>query len=225
MRRALRVAGWIVLIVGAILALAAATVATLAYWKAPRLVADLERSGALPLDPATLPPTRICVLLAVQDRTFFRHHGIGLLDGPPLHTTITQSICKGLFFRRFSPGPLRYRKLMLMVDAWAFDLRVPKQTQLRIFMNRAFLGNKNGAEVLGFEAAANAYFGRGILDISDREYLALVSMLLAPNTYHVVHELEANRKRAQELERRVAAACPPSCVDVPPHAPCGDASQ
>jgi hypothetical protein len=225
MRRALRVAGCITLIVGAIVTLAAASVATLAFWRTPLLVADLERSGVLPLDPATLPPTRICALPSVQDRTFFRHHGIGLLDGPPLHTTVTQSICKGLFFRRFSPGPLRYRKLMLMVYAWAFDLRVPKQTQLRIFMNRAFLGNKNGTEALGFDGAAKAYFGRGIRDIGDREYLALVRMLLAPNTYHVVDEPGASSRRVQSVEPLVAAVCSPPCLRVPPHAPCGEANR
>ena len=93
---------------------------------------ELRRSGALPLDPATLPPTRICALLVVQDRTSIRHHGIDLLDGHPLHTTVTQSICKRLYFRTFSKGSLRYRKLMLMGDAWAFDLRVPKQKQLQL---------------------------------------------------------------------------------------------
>jgi len=127
MRRALRVAGRIVLIVVGLVALAAVSLAMLAFCKAPRLVADLERSGALPLDPATLPPTRICALLAVQDRAVFRHHGIGLLDGPPLHTTLTQSVCKGLFFQGFSPAPLRYRKLMLMVDAWVFRYHVIDQ--------------------------------------------------------------------------------------------------
>jgi hypothetical protein len=98
----------------------------------------------------------VCALLAVQDRTFFRHHGIGLLDGPPLHTTMTQNICKGLFFQGFSPGVLRYRKIMLMVDAVAFDQRVSKEMQLRIFMNRAYFGRVAGVEVLGFKAAAQA---------------------------------------------------------------------
>ncbi len=225
MRRALSMTGWTVLIVAAVVSLAATSVATLAYWKAPRLVSDLERSGALRLDPATLPPTRICALLAVQDRTFFQHHGIGLLDGPPLHTTLTQSICKGLFFEGFSPGLLRYRKLMLMVDAWAFDLRVSKQTQLRIFMNRAYLGRNDGGEVLGFEAAARAYFGRDIQKLSNREYMALVGMLTAPNRYHVVLQPEASAKRVEEVEQMVLAACPGSCAGVAPGAACGGDSR
>jgi membrane peptidoglycan carboxypeptidase len=208
----------------AVLCLWLAGVWAVAYYKAPGLVAELEKSGALPFDPAVLPPARVCALLAVQDRTFFRHHGISLLDGPLLHTTMTQGICKGLFFRAFSPGPLRYRKIMLMVDALAFDRRVSKEMQLRIFMNRAYLGSADGVEVLGFKAAAKAYFGRDILQISDREYLALVAMLLAPNKYDVARQPEANAARVRVIERLVGAACPGECIAAPPHEPCGSAS-
>ncbi len=178
-----------------------------AHRKAPQLVGKLEQSGALSLDPATLPPGRVCTLLAVQDPTFYRHHGIGLFDGPPLHTTVTQSICKGLFFEGFSPGLLRHRKIMLMVDAWVLDGQISKQRQLRVFMNRAYFGNMNGGEVLGFEAAARAFFGRNVRELSDHEYLALVAMLVAPNTYHVVVEADANATRVAALAQVVRAAC------------------
>jgi hypothetical protein len=215
--------GLAALSVAVVVVLWLAGVWAVAYYKAPRLVAELEESGALPFDPAVLPAGRVCALVAVQDRTFFRHHGIGLLDGPPLHTTMTQSICKGLFFRGFSPGPLRYRKIMLMVDALAFDHRVSKEMQLRIFMNRAFFGRADGAEVLGFESAAKAYFGRDILQLSDQEYLALVVMLLAPSKYGVAQEPEANAARVRLFEGIVDAACPADCIEKPPHAPCGSA--
>jgi len=80
--------------------------------------------------------SRLCALLAAQDRTFYRHHGIGLGDSHFGHTTLTQSIGKGLFFKRFDPGLLRQRKVRLMVAAFAFDQRISKETQLRLFLNR-----------------------------------------------------------------------------------------
>ena len=137
---------------------------------------------------------------------------------------MTQGICKGLFFERFSPGLLRHRKFMLMADALAFDYRVPKDKQLRVFMNRAYFGNADGNEILGFQPAARAYFGRDLLQLNDREYLGLVAMLVAPNNYHVVSQPEANAVRVRAIERLVDSACPAGCVAKPPHAPCGDAS-
>ena len=222
MRRTLRAVGAIVFVVAVVAIASLVAVGVAAYRKAPGLVAALERSDALQLDPATLPPLRICALLTVQDRAFFRHHGIGMFDGPPLHTTLTQGICKGLFFEHFSPGVLRYRKLMLMADAVAFDLRVPKEVQLRIFVNQAYLGSADGAEVLGFAAAARAYFARELESLTDREYLGLVGMLVAPSTYHVVSQPEASARRVVEIERIVKGACPQPCLQVPPYAPCGN---
>jgi membrane peptidoglycan carboxypeptidase len=220
----LRGVAWVGLTLATVALLSIAGVATVAYRKAPLIVEELDRSAALSFDPATLPPARICALLAVQDRTFYRHDGIGLFDGPLLHTTMTQSVCKGLFFKGFSPGLLRHRKIMLMADAWAFDRRIAKETQLRIFVNRAYFGNVNGTEVLGFKAAATAYFGRDILQISDREYFALVAMLVAPDKYHVALKPEANAARVRWIEGVVDAACPAGCIAEPPHAPCDDAS-
>ncbi|HKZ33341.1 MAG TPA: transglycosylase domain-containing protein [Vicinamibacteria bacterium] len=224
MRATLRGVGWVGLAVAAAALLWIAGVAIVAYRKAPQLVRELERSNQLSFDPATLPASRICALVAVQDRAFFRHDGIGLFSGPLLHTTMTQSVCKGLFFRGFSPGLLRHRKIMLMADAWAFDRRISKDTQLRIFVNRAYFGNVNGVEILGFKAAAAAYFGRDVLEISDREYFALVAMLVAPATYHVAVKPEVNSARVRWIEAVVETACTARCIAEPPHAPCDDLS-
>ena len=89
------------------------------YIHAPRLVAEMDRAGVLPCSLSELTRDRLCALLAVQDPTFYRHQGIGLADGHLGHTTITQSVAKGLFFHGFNPGLLHHRKTRLMVAAWA----------------------------------------------------------------------------------------------------------
>ncbi len=79
--------------------------ATTAYLRAPGMVAELENAGELPFSPSELPRHRLCALLVGDgDATFYRHHGVGLADGHPGHTTITQAIGKFLFFKGFSPG-------------------------------------------------------------------------------------------------------------------------
>lgn len=184
----------------------AGVTAVCAYLRAPQLVAQLD----LPFAPSELPKRRICALLAVQDPSFYRHQGIGLLDGHLGHTTLTQSVCKGLYFNGgFSPGVLRQRKIKLMISAWAFDWQIPKDTQLRIFLNRTYFGDANGKEIHGFPAAATAFFGKDLQSVSEPEYLSLVAMLVAPNSYHVVQNPEANAARVRSIETQVESACGP----------------
>jgi hypothetical protein len=54
-----------VLVVGAALTLCLVALAAIAYVRAPALVSAMERSGALAFDPASLPPGRVCALVAV----------------------------------------------------------------------------------------------------------------------------------------------------------------
>jgi len=209
-----------------VLALAAALllwvvwIAATAYIRAPRMVAELDLAGALPFSPSELPRSRLCALLAVTDATFYRHQGIGLLDGPPGHTTITQSIGKGLFFKGFDPGLLRHRKIRLMVAAWAFDRRISKETQLRVFLNRAYFGGADGREVIGFPAAANAFYGKPLGQLSDSEYFGLLAMLEAPNRYHVILQPKVNAGRVARFQQHVQKACAEGCFQGDAPVPC-----
>lgn len=191
-----------------------------AYVRAPGLVAALEREGALGFSPSDLSRTRLCALVVVQDRTFYRHHGIGLGDGPLGHTTLTQALGKGLFFQNFAPGLLHHRKVELMIAAWAFDRRIPKSMQLRLFLNRAYLGGADGRVIVGFPVAAQAFFGRDLQSLTDREYFSLLAMLEAPDRYHVLRHASANAERVQSIERRVQQACGDGCFQGERPLPC-----
>jgi hypothetical protein len=124
-----------ILIIPALTGAWMAWVVTTTYLKAPGIVAKLDREGLLAFSPRDLPRERRCALLFVQDPTFYRHQGIGIASGHLGHTTITQAIGKALLFDGFSPGPLRLNKIRLILAAWGFDRRIPKETQLRLFLN------------------------------------------------------------------------------------------
>jgi penicillin-binding protein 1A len=163
----------------------------------------------------------LCALLVVQDPTFYRHHGVGLTGGPLGHTTITQGLGKAFFFDHYDPGPLHYRKLKLIVAAWGLDRSVAKGMQLRVFVNRAYLGSHDGQEIFGFPAAAKALFGKTLESLSDRQYFALLAMLDAPNNYHVLRHPELNAARVHSIEQRVQVACGPGCFAGNYPVPCG----
>jgi membrane carboxypeptidase/penicillin-binding protein len=195
-------------------------IAATSYIRAPRMVAELDRAGFLPFSPSELPSGRLCALLAVQDATFYRHQGIGLADGHLGHTTITQSIGKGLFFNRFNPGLLHHRKIRLMVAAWAFDRRISKNTQLRLFLNQAYFGSVDGREIIGFPSAASAFYGKPLGQLSESEYFGLLAMLEAPNRYHVVHQSKLNAERVAMIRKRVQTACADGCFQGDAPVPC-----
>ena len=46
---------------------------------------------------------------------------------------------------------------------------------------------------LGDDYASKIYFNKEFPKLSDDEYLSLVAMLIAPNTYHVINSNEKNR--------------------------------
>lgn len=195
-------------------------IAATSYVRAPRLGADLDQAGVLPFSPSELPRGRLCALLAVQDPTFYRHQGIGLADGHLGHTTLTQAIGKALFFNGFNPGLLRHRKIRLIVAAWAFDRRISKEKQLRVYLNRTYFGTAHGREVLGFPAAADAFYGKSLSQLSDSEYFGLLAMLDAPNSYHVVRQPKANAERAAMIQQQVQRACGDGCFQGDAPVPC-----
>ena len=196
-------------------------IASSTYARAPRLVAEVERAHPFPLSPAELPKSRLCPLLVVQDRTFFRHQGIGLTDGPPGHTTLTQGVGKHLFFRQYKPGLVG--KIRLMISAWAFDRRISKEKQLDIFLNRAYFGTFDGQSVNGFAAAASKFYGKDFRDLTDREFASILAMLDAPNRYDPLRHPEVNAERTRRIEQSVRRACREGCFTGPQPLPCSGA--
>jgi len=90
------------------------------------------------------------------------------------YTAITQALTKVLFFNgSFTPGFLRWRKIQQIIIALAFNARVSKDQQLRLFVTLAYMGIHNGREITGLSQAAQEYFGK------DFQNLTAILLLLA----------------------------------------------
>lgn len=191
-----------------------------AYLTAPEIVQHFERSGKLSLDPTNFAPTRRDWLLAVDDPMFYHHHGIDSRTRGAGYTTITEGLVKTLYFDHFRPGLLRWRKVKQTIIAIAFDARVSKQEQLRLFVNVVYLGNRDGHDVRGFSSASEEYFGKSFAQISDEEYLELVAMIVAPDKYNVATHPDINRDRVLRMKRLLAGTCTPNGVRDVEYADC-----
>jgi len=159
---------------------------------------------------AGLSAERLGVLLAVEDPRFYEHHGIDLRTPGSGWTTITQGLVKIHGYGGFEPGFAHWRKIEQSMVALVVDLRIPKDRQLAMFLDAAYLGTWEGREVRGFEAAAVTYFEIPFDRLGDDRFLSLVAMLPAPNDLHVLGRSERNAERVRRIERMLAGQCRPA---------------
>ena len=173
----------------------------------PGILADLKSDWPDWHTLEQFPSERVEGLLLVSDPGFYEHSGVDLLTRGAGITTITQGLVKRLFFESFQPGLAKYKQSLI---AWsALDRMVDKRTQLELFLNTAYLGTSNGQPVYGFPRAAVMYLGRPVGELSRREFLSLVAMLIAPQTFHVHRRPESNRRRVERIERLLSGEYEP----------------
>jgi hypothetical protein len=155
----------------------------------------------------SIPERRIRMLLAVEDPGFFHHRGIDFGTPGQGMTTLTQSLAKFLYFDRFRPGVAKLE--LMLVARFALDRAFTKREQLEVFINYARFGASRGRPVIGFDDAARTFYGRAFQDLTDREYLTLVAMLMAPGRLDPARHPEANAERTNRIEALLAGRCRP----------------
>jgi membrane peptidoglycan carboxypeptidase len=175
-----------------------------------------------PLRLAALSPQRRAWLLAVEDPGFYRHHGVDFSTPGAGMTTITQAMVKRLYFDDFHPG---FPKIEQSLIAWlVLDRAVSKDELLEIFLNHVRFGGIGGREVIGFEDAARSFYGRPVARLSDREYLSLVAMLMAPAKLDLRRHPRENAERVARIEALLAGRCRPSGLRDVQYARCAASS-
>ncbi len=141
---------------------------------------------------------QLASLLAVEDPKFFEHNGADYRTPGAGITTITQGIAKRFYFKPFKPGLAKYK--LVLVSVFALNPLVSKNDQLTILLNAAYLGGA-GAEILGFEKAAQYYYNKKFAELSEDQYLALVAMLISPVAFNVKTQPQANRERVARIKK------------------------
>jgi monofunctional biosynthetic peptidoglycan transglycosylase len=189
--RALRLTGWAVAIIIAIL-LVPYLIAPFYRFGHPVSALMVERrlTGArveriwIPFD--AISPAVAEAVIAAEDAHFCTHHGIdwgevrealadaeegGRLRGG---STITQQVAKNLFLW---PGRSLVRKALEAPLALWIDLVLPKRRVLEIYLNIAEWGP--GGE-FGIEAGARRAFGKSARDLTAREAALMAAILPNP---------------------------------------------
>lgn len=132
-------------------------------------------------------PMLVRGVIMAEDARFCLHYGVDLnqvrvviedgLAGRPVRgaSTITMQTVKNLFLW---PDRSYLRKAIEVPLSVLFDLILSKDRILEIYLNVA----QWGPDQFGVETAAQHFFGRSAANLSEREALALATMLPAPAT-------------------------------------------
>lgn len=168
-----------------------------------------------------LHPRHVRTLVMVEDPAFFEHAGLDISKGQGM-TSITSVLARDLFLgehqvdgtkgtmQAFYRGVFNCcRKIDFGRDVMALvlDARVSKQQQLDRYVGSTYFGALNGKGVVGFEAAAHAYYGKDLSQLTDTEFYGLMAMPMAPNRYHPVRNPELHAERAKRIEALVTGRC------------------
>lgn len=207
MRRALKLLGLAV----AILLVALIAYESFAVWRAkqrtPAVLAEASK-GELAL--SDVEQRRLTMIIKVEDPNFYRHRGFDYSTPGAGMTSITQSLVKHFYFAHFRKGFPKIEQTL--IARFVLDPAMPKDDQLKAYLNTTYFGSPRGRPVIGFAEAARTYYDRPLAQLSDHEFLSLLAMDMAPNALDPLRHKAANAERVRRIEALLAGKCQPTGV-------------
>lgn len=171
-------------------------------WKEERPVGG-ERRLWVPIDE--IPDTVKGAFLAMEDRRFYQHDGVDLLrtikasanyllrlGGHFGGSSITQQVVKNVSGDK-DRSPLR--KVREIYRALQLEKHYSKDDILEMYLNILPLGHN----IAGIGAAAEAYFGKTVGELSLAEVATLSAMTVSPVRYDPYAQKDANEKRRKTV--------------------------
>ncbi|WP_082062358.1 penicillin-binding protein 1A [Burkholderia sp. MSHR3999] len=138
-------------------------------------------------------------VLAIEDARFYEHNGVdflGLLRASIADlthqgvqqgaSTLTMQLARNIFLSSERTFSRKFREIAL---AFRIEHALTKDQILEMYMNQIYLGQRT----YGFAAAAHAYFGKDLKDLTLAQCAMLAGLPKAPSTYNPV----VNPKRAK----------------------------
>ena len=179
----------------------------LARLEAPEIgsIYPAHNEDRVPVTREQLPEALVQGLLAVEDRDFYRHHGVSprailraawanLRAGAVVQggSTLTQQLVKNLYLSR---ERTLWRKLNEAVMALLLDARYSKDEILEAYANEIYLGQDGGRAIHGFGLASRFYFNRPLAELDLPRIALLVGMIKGPSYYDPRRHPERARQR------------------------------
>jgi len=149
------------------------------------------------------------MLVMVEDRRFYEHHGIDLKSIARALTanikagrtvqggsTITQQLVKNMFL---TADRNLWRKMNEAIMALLLELHYDKDQILETYLNEVYLGQDAERAIHGFGLASDFYFGKSLAELDLDQMAVLIGMVKGASYYNPVR----NRQRATERRNTV----------------------
>ncbi len=147
-----------------------------------------------------VPQVMIDAVLAIEDSRFYSHHGVdykGMVRAALANlgriksqgaSTITMQVARNVYL---SSEKTFTRKIYEILLTFKLEHLLSKDQILEIYMNQIYLGNR----AFGFAAAAEAYFGKPLQDVTVAEAAMLAGLPKAPAANNPIKNPERARIR------------------------------
>ena len=159
-----------------------------------------------------VPPVLVQAILAAEDERFYDHPGvdpIGIARAAVANftsgergqgaSTITMQVARNFFLSREKTYNRKLYEILLSIK---IEQNLTKDQILEIYINQIFLGHR----AYGFSAAARAYFGKQLNELTLAEAAMLAGLPKAPSAYNPVNNLRRATIRQQYVLRRMLDA-------------------
>jgi penicillin-binding protein 1B len=152
-----------------------------------------------------VPPQLVGALIAVEDRSFYTHHGYDLrgiaralwsfvrFKGLQGGSTLTQQLVKNFFL---TPERTLRRKGTEFIMAVLLEIHYGKEEILETYLNEIYLGQDRDRAIHGVGLASLHYFGKTVEQLTLAESALLVALVKGPGVY------DPYRRPQRALERR-----------------------
>lgn len=149
------------------------------------------------------------VLISIEDKRFYRHHGVDFLAlGRAIFQNLSQrkivsgaSTITSQLVRISDPRPRTGKsKLLEFMEALKLETKTSKNEILELYLNRAPFGGP----IRGVQAASLLYFNKNAEDLSLGEASMLVGLLKGPTAYRPDRNPEKALERRQFIIGKIA---------------------
>jgi len=165
-----------------------------------------ERRHLTPI--GNIPKVMKDAVLAIEDARFYQHGGVdykGILRAALANlgriksqgaSTITMQVARNVYL---TSEKTYTRKIYEILLTFKLEHLLSKDQILEIYMNQIFLGNR----AYGFAAAAEAYFGKSLQNITVAEAAMLAGLPKAPSAYNPINNPKRARSRQLYIIERM----------------------
>ncbi|MCI5073129.1 penicillin-binding protein [bacterium] len=164
-----------------------------------------KREKRTVLEFKDFPQTLKQAIVAMEDKDFYRHHGVSIKGiARALITnitkksyaqggsTLTQQLMKNFFL---SHKKTLWRKWKELVLALVVDKMYSKEKIFHMYLNEIYLGQVGSVSIHGFEEAAKLYFHDSVNNLSISQQALLVGLISSPGRYSPFNNLERSLYR------------------------------